>query len=120
MALYLLARALIVRKKFSEAESLLNKSISISPRTFAPYSVLGSLYIRNGRYGDAEKIFLKALPLASAVERGQLAGANGFTGIGDGFLKRGQKADALRAYQKARQLDADNAQLNAKITAASK
>jgi cytochrome c-type biogenesis protein CcmH/NrfG len=120
IALYLLGRALIVKKNHVEAESVLLRSVGISPRTFAPLWDLGSLYVRAGRFTEAEKIYLKALPLASEVERKQIAGVSGLTGIGDGYIRRNQKTDALRVYRKARELDGDNKQLVAKISAASK
>ncbi|HZH33929.1 MAG TPA: tetratricopeptide repeat protein [Pyrinomonadaceae bacterium] len=115
-ALFLLGRALLVRQNHAEAESFLLRSLAISPRTVFPHTILGSLYLRTERYEDAEKIFLKALPFASEVERKQLAGALGL--VGDGYLLRKQQQNALRVYRKARELDADNPQLDAKIAAA--
>jgi superkiller protein 3 len=113
-ALYLLGRALVVLKSFAEAEQPLTRAIEISPRSFAPYSVLGSAYLAQGRYEDAEKIYTRALDVASAGERKGLAGAYGFEGVGDGYMKADRKADALRAYQRGLQLDPASASLQAK------
>ena len=115
--LFLLGRALSMRNNFSEAETVLTNSIRISPRTFGAYSTLGAIYLRQEKYDDAERIYKQALPFASEAERQQLAGAFGFLGVGDGFMKRGRKTDALRVYRQALELDADNAQLTTKIAA---
>ncbi len=113
-ALYLLGRALVVLKSYAEAEQPLMRAIEISPRSFAPYSVLGSAYLGQGRYEDAEKIYTRALNVASAGERKGLAGAYGFEGVGDGYMKADRKADAMRAYQRGLQLDPASASLQAK------
>lgn len=114
-ALYLLGRALVVLKSFADAEQPLARAIEISPRSFAPYSVLGSAYLGLGRYEDAEKIFTRALDVASAGERKGLAGAYGFEGVGDGYMKADRKSDAMRAYQRGLQLDPASASLQAKV-----
>jgi cytochrome c-type biogenesis protein CcmH/NrfG len=44
-----------------------------------------------------------------------LAGAFGFGGIGDEYMKAGRRADAVRAYQRALQLDPTNAELQTKL-----
>jgi tetratricopeptide (TPR) repeat protein len=113
-ALYLLGRSLVVRKMYAEAESPLQRAIEISPRSFAPYSVLGSAYLGTERFEDAEKIYNRAADIAGAGERKQLAGAFGFEGVGDGYMKMGRKTDALRAYQRGLQLDPNNSGLQAK------
>ena len=38
----------------------------------------------------------------------QLGGMFGFEGVGDGYLKARQKEDAVRAYQRALELDPGN------------
>lgn len=113
-ALYLLGRVLVVKKSFGEAEQPLARAIEISPRSFAPYALLGSAYLGLGRYEDAEKVYTRALDVANAGERKGLAGAFGFEGVGDGYMKTDRKADARRAYQRGLQLDPGNSSLQAK------
>ncbi|HKR01192.1 MAG TPA: tetratricopeptide repeat protein [Pyrinomonadaceae bacterium] len=113
-ALFLLGRSIVVRKNYGEAEPYLKRAIEISPRSFQPYAVLGSAYLGSERYEDAEKIYSRAAEVAGAGERKQLAGAFGFEGVGDGYMKAGRKTDAQRAYQRALQLDPNNSNLQAK------
>jgi tetratricopeptide (TPR) repeat protein len=113
-ALFLLGRALVVRKLYDQAEQPLKRAIEISPRSFAPYSVLGSAYLGLERYEDAEKLYTRAVEIANPAERRGLAGAYGFEGVGDGYMKAGRKTDAMRAYQRGLQLDPASASLQAK------
>lgn len=114
-ALFFMGRLKIIQKKYDEAETLLKSVIEISPRSFAPYSVLGSAYLRANRLEDAEKIYNRAVEVATAGERKSLAGAFGFGGIGDEYMKAGRRPDAARAYQRALQLDPTNAELQTKL-----
>lgn len=113
-ALFLLGRMLVVKRSFDEAEQALKKAIEVSPRSFSPYSLLGSAYLGMERYDDAERIYNRAADVANTGERKQLAGAFGFEGVGDGYMKKDRKADALRAYQRGLQLDPANTGLQAK------
>lgn len=113
-ALFLLGRALIVLKRQQEAEPFLKSAIEQSPQSFQSYILLGQAYLAMGRFDDAEKTYNSAVDLASAAERRQLAGAYGFEGVGDGYVKAKRKADAARAYRRALDLDPDNKQLQSK------
>jgi cytochrome c-type biogenesis protein CcmH/NrfG len=111
---------LVVKKRYDEAEPRLKQVIEISPRSFSPYYILGSAYLRTDRYEDAEKIYNRAADVANQGERKQLAGAFGLEGVGDGYMKMGRGTDALRAYQRALQFDPNNTGLQAKIAEARK
>ncbi|HXM35893.1 MAG TPA: tetratricopeptide repeat protein [Pyrinomonadaceae bacterium] len=115
-ALYLLGRALIVLTRQQEAEPYLKTAIELSPQSFQSYNLLGQAYLALGRYDDAEKIYNSAVDLASPAERKQLAGAFGFEGVGDGYLKAKRRPDAARAYRRALDLDPDNRQLQSKVS----
>jgi Tfp pilus assembly protein PilF len=60
------------------------------------------------RFSDAEATYERASALAATGERKQLAGIFGFEGVGDGYLKSKQKDKAVRAYQRALELDPTN------------
>lgn len=114
-ALFLMGRMLVVKKRYIEAEPLLKTVIEVSPRSFSPYNILGSAYLRMDRYQDAESVYNRASEFASVGDRKILAGNFGLGGVGDGYMKAGRAADALRAYQKALTLDPGNAELERKI-----
>ncbi|HEX8247419.1 MAG TPA: tetratricopeptide repeat protein [Pyrinomonadaceae bacterium] len=117
-ALYLLGRALTTSGNFEEAESLLKRSIGVSPNSFIAYAQLGSLYARRGNYAEAEKTLMRAVKIVSANEKKQLA--QEFEMVGDGFLRKGQKADAARVYRQAMLLDEEKKDLVNKLTEAQK
>jgi tetratricopeptide (TPR) repeat protein len=117
-SLFLLGRMLLVMKRYDEAETYLRTATEVSPRAFQPHNLLGSVYLSTKRYQDAEKTFTQAAEFASPGDRKQLAGAFGFEGVGDGYLKDKLKADAARAYQRAVELDPGNKALEQKLNKA--
>ncbi|OLE55772.1 MAG: hypothetical protein AUG51_02250 [Acidobacteria bacterium 13_1_20CM_3_53_8] len=117
-ALYFLGRMLVVRKRYEEAEPILKRAIEVSPHSFAPYYVLGSAYLRQERFDDAERTDLRVAEFATGNNRKLLAGAYGLEGVGDGYMRAGRRADALRVYLRAQQLDPTSTSLQAKIASA--
>lgn len=115
---FLMAKLNIYMKRFPDAEGYLKTTIEVSPRSFAPHFILGSLYLRMDRPEDAEKAITRASEVAPPNERKQLAGAYGFGGIGDAYMKAGRKSDAVRVYQRAIALDPSNTELQSKLMAA--
>ena len=63
-------------------------------------------------------IYERAAGFASPGDRKQLAGAFGFGGVGDGYLKANKKPSAARAYSRALELDPDNKELEQKLSKA--
>ncbi len=118
MALFLLSDVLVRQQKLAEAEKVLRDSIQISQNSYTPYSKLGDLFLQLRRYDEAEASFLKALQSASPTEKIKLAGPQGFTGVGDGYMKARKFRDAVRAYSKARQIDPQNEDISAKLSSA--
>lgn len=117
-SLFLLGRMLVVMKRYEVAEPLLKTATEVSPRAFQPYNLLGSVYLSTGRYQEAEKVYSRAVEFASPGDRKQLGGAFGFEGVGDGYIKGKQKTDAVRAYERALQLDPGNKALEDKLVKA--
>jgi len=107
-SLLLMGRLLVVNKKYQEAEPYLKSATEVSSRAFLPFNLLGRVYLGMDRYSDAEATYERASANAAAGEKKQLAGIFGFEGVGDGYLKSTQKDKAIRAYQRALELDPNN------------
>lgn len=116
--LYLLGRNLIVLKRHQEAEGYLRTAVELSPQAFQPHTLLAQTYLAMNRLEDAEKTYNSAVDIASPGEQKQLAGAFGFEGVGDGYMKARKKSDAARAYRRALELDPGNPQLVKKLSQA--
>lgn len=117
-ALFLMGRLLSVVRKYAEAEPFLKTAVEVNPKFFPARNILGRSYLGLERYDDAFRTYDAAEPLAGDADRRQLAGVFGFGGVGDGYMSAGRPKDALRAYERALQLDPANAQLPGKIAAA--
>lgn len=107
-SLLLMGRMLVVYKRYQEAEPYLKSATEVSSRAFQPFNLLGRTYLGMDRFNDAEATYERASELAGEGEKKQLAGMFGFEGVGDGYLKARQKENAVRAYQRALELDPAN------------
>ncbi len=117
-SLFLMGRMLVVLKRYQEAEPYLKTSTEVSPRAFQSFNLLGRTYLALERYADAEVTYERAAASAPAGDRKQLAGAFGFQGVGDGYLKAREQANAARAYQRALELDPGNKEIEQKLSKA--
>lgn len=107
-SLFLMGRLLVVYKRFQEAEPYLKSATEVSSRAFQPFLLLGRAYLGMDRLSDAEATYERASAVAGEGDKKQLAGVFGFEGVGDGYLKSNQKDKAVRAYQRALELDPAN------------
>lgn len=115
-ALLLMGRMLVVFKRYQEAEQYLKTATEVSPRAFQPINLLGRSYLAMDRFAEAEVTYERAVSFASEGDRKQLAGAFGFEGVGDGYLKIKEKTNAARAYRRALELDPGNKGLEQKLS----
>jgi len=107
-SLLLMGRLLVVYRRYQEAEPYLKSATEVSSHAFQPFNLLGRAYLGMDRYSDAEATYERASAIAGTGEKKQLAGIFGFEGVGDGYLKSNQKDKAIRAYQRALELDPNN------------
>ncbi|MFN2514578.1 MAG: tetratricopeptide repeat protein [Pyrinomonadaceae bacterium] len=115
-ALLLLGRMLVVFKRYQEALPYLKLATEVSPRAFEPFNLLGRAYLAMDRFEEAEATYERASQFASTGDRKQLAGAFGFEGVGDGYVKASKKPSAARAYKRALDLDPGNKALEQKLS----
>jgi tetratricopeptide (TPR) repeat protein len=114
-SLILMGRLLIVYKRYTEAEPYLKTATEVSSKAFQPFILLGRTYLALDRLPEAETTYERASTLAVLGEKKQLAGAFGFEGVGDGYMKAKQRSNAARAYQRALDLDPGNKGLEQKL-----
>jgi tetratricopeptide (TPR) repeat protein len=107
-SLLLMGRLLLVYRRFQEAEPYLKSATEVSSQAFQPFNLLARAYLGMDRFSEAEATYERASAFAGTGEKKQLAGAFGFEGVGDGYLKSNQKDKAVRAYQRALELDPGN------------
>jgi tetratricopeptide (TPR) repeat protein len=117
-SVYLMGRMLVVFKRFQEAEPYLKLATEVNPKAFHPFNLLGRTYLAMDRFEEAEVIYERAAGIGSTADKKQLAGAFGFEGVGDGYLKLKKKPSAARAYQRALELDPGNRGLEQKLAKA--
>lgn len=117
-SLMLMGRMLVVLRRYREAEPYLKNATEVSSQSFEAFNLLGRTYLALERYADAEKVYERAATLAPAGDRKQLGGIYGFQGVGDGYLKSSDRANAARAYQRALELDPGNKELEQKLSKA--
>ena len=117
-SLQLMGRLLIVYKRYQEAEPYLKTATEVSSQAFQPFNLLARAYLAMDRLAEAEQTYERASAFAAEGEKKQLAGAFGFEGVGDGYLKARQKENAARAYQRALELDPGNKNLEQKLSKA--
>jgi superkiller protein 3 len=117
-SLFLMGRMLVVLKRYHEAEPYLKTSTEVSPRGFQSFNLLGRTYLALERYADAEVTYERAAAFAPVGDRKHLAGAFGFQGVGDGYLKAREQSNAARAYQRALELDPGNKVIEQKLSKA--
>jgi tetratricopeptide (TPR) repeat protein len=107
-SLLLMGRYLLAYRRYQEAEPYLKSATEVSSRAFQPFNLLARAYLGMDRFSEAEATYERASEFAGAGEKKQLAGVYGFEGVGDGYLKSNQKDKAVRAYQRALELDPNN------------
>lgn len=114
--LYLLGRALITRKSFDEAETVLREAVAVSSKSFVSYALLASLYSQSGDLPKAEKTLNQAHEFVSENEKMRLA--QEFELVGDGYVKARRNDDAARVYRTAITLDGKKTSLAVKLATA--
>jgi len=129
--------------RYTEAISFFRKAIELKPDDSSPHSNLGIAYEKTGQDGPAETEFRTALSLSPQkfetrnrlgmlyLDAGRLDEAeeqfhlsiktqpndSGYNGLGEMYLRRGDRAAAERAFDNAVALNAYNSQAHFKLGA---
>jgi tetratricopeptide (TPR) repeat protein len=112
-ALLMFGHALIVTGQYKDAESTLQKALTVGSNGYQADLLLASLYMRQGAYELAENALLQALRWAPAYENRQLA--QQFVMLGQGYSKTGKSQQSQRAYSQAAKLDPDSGTLSGRF-----
>ncbi len=90
-------RGLCDSHKFLEAERIYQKMQQSYPEDARLFNALGTLYAEQGKYGDAEKSWLRAISLEPSTET--------YNFLGSIWEGQDRYDDAVEAYQKALELN---------------
>ena len=112
-ALLMFGHALIVTGQYKDAESTLQKALTVGSNSYQADLLLASLYMRQGAYELAENALLQALRWTPAYENRQLA--QQFVMLGQGYSKTGKSQQSQRAYSQAAKLDPDSGMLSGRF-----
>jgi tetratricopeptide (TPR) repeat protein len=131
------------QERYAEAVSFFRKAIELKPDDPSPHSNLGIAYEKTGQKASAEAEFRAALSLAPQkfetrnrlgtlyLEAGRVEEAeeqfrlslktqpndSGYCGLGEIYLRRGDRVAAERAFHSATSLNPDNSQAHFKLGA---
>lgn len=84
-------------KKYQAAEWQLRAAVALSPLIPSCRNKLGKLYYEEGRLSEAEREFSRSVAADSNYQ--------GYDGLGDVYLKKGENRQARRAYAQAAALN---------------
>jgi tetratricopeptide (TPR) repeat protein len=93
------------QENFEEAIGAYNKAIQIDPSFGWPYSNLALAYFTQGKYTEAILLYQKSIGLLSSNKDKALS----WNGLGNVYRRVNDYANAVIAYRKAAELDADTA-----------
>jgi tetratricopeptide (TPR) repeat protein len=92
-----LGNSLINSKKFNDAIEAYKKAIEMDPKNGQPYSNLGFIYYRMGKYDFAVLLYKKSIDLLSSPEDRAIS----WNMLGDAYRRLGDYGNALEAYKKS-------------------
>jgi tetratricopeptide (TPR) repeat protein len=92
-----LGNSLVSSKKYNDAIDAYKKAIEAEPTNGQPYSNMGFIYYRMGKYDFAVLLYKKSIDLlASPKDR-----AISWNMLGDAYRRLGDYGNALAAYKKS-------------------
>ena len=87
-------------KKFNNAIEAYKKAIEMDPKFGQPYSNLGFIYYRLGKYDFAVLLFKKSVDLLDSPEDKAIS----LNRLGDAYRRLGDYGNALSAYKKSSEI----------------
>jgi tetratricopeptide (TPR) repeat protein len=100
-AYYLKGFCSAVLEKNDEAIAALQKSVELDPTFAGSRTLLGKVYIREGKFGEAETVLKQELENASAAPEVQV---DAWLSLGGALREQKKTADAAAAFEKAIEL----------------
>ncbi|HEX2697238.1 MAG TPA: tetratricopeptide repeat protein [Anaerolineales bacterium] len=92
-------------EKYDEATEAYSKAIDLNPQSGWPYNNLALTLVSQGKYTEAIPLYLKGIDLLEETKDKAVA----WNRLGNVYRKLNQYENAVQAFQKADQLDGENA-----------
>jgi tetratricopeptide (TPR) repeat protein len=92
-----MGNAFIGSKKYNDAIEAYKKAIEVDPKNGQPYSNLGFIYYRLGKYDFAVLLYKKSIDLLSTPKDKAIS----WNMLGDAYRRLGDYGNALEAYKKS-------------------
>ncbi len=96
-----LGNSFAASKKFNNAIEAYKKAIEMDPKFGQPYSNLGLIYYRLGKYDFAVLLFKRSVDLLDSVEDKSIS----WNRLGDAYRRLGDYGNALSAYKKSNDME---------------
>jgi tetratricopeptide (TPR) repeat protein len=96
-----MGNSLTISKKYNSAIGAYKKAIEMDPKNGQPFSNLGFIYYRLGKYDFAILLYKKSIDLLDSLKDKALS----WNRLGDAYRRLGDYGNALAAYKKSSEME---------------